>query len=251
MENFGLVSIVMPLYNYGRYLHSSVESVLKQSYPYWELLIVDDCSTDDSYDLALKLAQKDSRISVFRLEKNGGTAAARNYALDHAKGIFVSFLDSDDQYDCNYLLSQIENLKTCNADITVAGYRRKARLTTTDFMVPDEIDFNVILKGNPMSTLGTMYKFDKFSDVRFSKKMLKCEDFVFFLTLFKNGAIAKPNKRILGTVVIHDSSKSKNKFKLMLWQMRSYREVGVAWYKRPYYLFCWAIYGFNKYRNVK
>lgn len=251
MNDYGLVSIIMPLYNYGRFLNAAVGSVLSQTYTNWELIIVDDCSTDDSFEIAEELSKKDKRIRAYRLEKNGGTSAARNKGLDLAKGEFVAFLDSDDQYDPTYLESQLDLLVSNNADIAVASYRRKAAQSTTDFIVPDLINFKSILKGNPMAPLGTLYRFSKFRDLRFHLDMRKCEDYVFFLNLFQLGAVAVPNKAVLGTLNIHEDSKSKKKLKLIKWQYRSYKVVGINWFIRWYYLLCWGVYGMKKYRNVK
>lgn len=251
LENRGLVSIIMPLYNYGRFLEASVSSVLSQTYPSWELLIIDDCSTDDSFDIASRLAGKDTRIKTFKLDKNGGTSAARNKGLDEAKGEFIAFLDSDDQYDPNYLDSQLSNFEKTGCDISVASYRRKAPNSLTDFIVPDEITFKSILKGNPMAPLGTMFRWEKFKSLRFREDMRKCEDYVFFLEMLKSGGIAKPNKNVLGTLNIHEDSKSRNKKALIKWQLLSYKKAGINWFARWYYLFCWAVYGLNKYRSVK
>lgn len=91
---FGLVSIIMPSYNTGKFIGESIESVLNQSYANWELLIVDDCSTDDT-DAVVKNFS-DPRIKFFRNEKNMGAAFSRNFALRQAGGEWIAFLDSDD-----------------------------------------------------------------------------------------------------------------------------------------------------------
>lgn len=249
--DFGLVSIIMPLYNYSMFLERSVTSVLKQTYKNWELIIVDDCSTDDSFSHACKLASKDERIHVFSTDKNSGTSVARNLALENARGVYIAFLDADDEYDPIYLESQLSKLITDGGDIVVGSYRRKAPQTTTDFIVPSLIDFKTVLKGNPMSTLCTLYRFDNFKNLRFLKEMKKCEDYVFFMTMLKKGAMVSINKNVIATVNIHNGSKSKQKFKLIKWQLLSYKKVGIPPIKRFYYLVCWAIYGLKKYRNVK
>lgn len=250
MKDYGLVSIIMPLYNYGKYLSSAINSVKQQTYPFWELIIVDDCSTDDSYDIALSLCKSDSRIKVFRLEKNSGTSVARNFALDHASGKYIAFLDSDDEYDNDYLESQVNNICSTNSDISVASYRRNAPKSLTDFIVPDSISYKLILKGNPMSTLGTMYVFSRFASLRFLTDMKKCEDYVFFLTMLKEGGRVASNKKVIATVNIHKGSKSKNKIKLIKWQLISYKKIGIPLFKRFFYLVCWALYGLKKYKNV-
>lgn len=106
MENKGLVSIVMPSYNTEKYIAESIESVLAQTYPYWELIIVDDCSTDAS-DAAVAPYLADTRIRYLKNEKNSGAAVSRNYALREAKGKWIAFLDSDDLWTPDKLEKQI------------------------------------------------------------------------------------------------------------------------------------------------
>lgn len=102
----GLVSIVMPSYNTGKYIKESIESVLAQTYDNWELIIVDDCSTDNS-DEIIKLFLYDSRIRYFKNEVNSGAAVSRNKALREAKGKWIAFLDSDDLWHPKKLEKQI------------------------------------------------------------------------------------------------------------------------------------------------
>lgn len=103
-----LVSIVTPTYNCGRFISQTIESVINQSYINWEMLIVDDCSTDDTEKIVTKYSQKDSRIKYHCLENNSGAAIARNYALSQAKGRWIAFLDSDDLWLPNKLEKQIK-----------------------------------------------------------------------------------------------------------------------------------------------
>ena len=92
----GLVSIITPTYNCGKYISGTIESVLTQSYVDWEMIIVDDCSTDNTEEIVKRYSEKDSRIQYHCLEKNSGAAVARNFALALAKGTWIAFLDSDD-----------------------------------------------------------------------------------------------------------------------------------------------------------
>ena len=107
MKDYGLVSIITPNYNCAQFLKETVESVQRQTYPYWEMIIIDDCSTDDSWLLLNDLAQEDNRIKVLKNEKNLGAAISRNYALREAKGVWIAFLDSDDLWDPLKLEKQI------------------------------------------------------------------------------------------------------------------------------------------------
>lgn len=101
-----LVSIIMPSYNTGKYIKESIDSVLAQTYSNWELLIVDDCSTDDT-DNVVSPFLIDSRIKYLKNEQNSGAAVSRNKALREAKGKWIAFLDSDDLWDSSKLTKQI------------------------------------------------------------------------------------------------------------------------------------------------
>ena len=104
---YGLVSIIMPSYNTGGYIEDSINSVLSQTYQNWELLIVDDCSSDNT-DLIVEPYLKDSRIKYFKNQNNCGAAFSRNRALREAKGKWIAFLDSDDLWNSSKLEKQIE-----------------------------------------------------------------------------------------------------------------------------------------------
>lgn len=120
MQN--LVSIITPNYNCGRFISQTIESVLAQTYTDWEMLIVDDCSTDGSYEIALEYASKDSRIKVFRNEQNSGAAISRNRAIEESKGEYLAFLDSDDLWMPEKLEKQIAFMCENNCDFSFTEY---------------------------------------------------------------------------------------------------------------------------------
>ena len=244
------VSVIMPTHNYGAYIGEAIQSVIHQTYENWELLIIDDCSTDGTYENLTKKYFQNPNIRIFKTEKNGGTAVARNIGLNFATGDLIAFLDSDDAYDSNYLESQVDFFRDDSIDIVVSSYRRQSDRSVTNFIVPKTITFKLALCGNPMAPLGTIFRKSLYPDLRFPTDMLKCEDYVFFLNLLKKKA-AIGNQKVLGTLRIHKGSKSKNKIKLIKWQYLSYKKVGVSFLKRFYYLAMWAIYGIQKYKDVK
>lgn len=102
----GLVSIIMPSYNTGNYIAESIQSVLNQTYENWELIIVDDCSTDNTDEIVASF--KDERIKYFKNETNSGAALTRNRALREAQGEWIAFLDSDDLWMPEKLERQIK-----------------------------------------------------------------------------------------------------------------------------------------------
>ena len=115
-----LVSIVMPSYNTANFIEETVSSVLAQTYENWELLIVDDCSTDDTEE---KLrAFSDPRIRIFRNETNSGAAVSRNRALSETKGKWIAFLDSDDLWHPEKLEKQIRFMEEKNAAFSYTEY---------------------------------------------------------------------------------------------------------------------------------
>lgn len=103
------VSVVMPVYDGGRFLDRAVASLLAQTLAEWELLAVDDASTDDSHERLCRLAAADARVRVFRRAVNGGPAAARNDALRQARGELVAYLDCDDEFYPGYLQAAWEH----------------------------------------------------------------------------------------------------------------------------------------------
>ena len=109
---FGLVSIIMPSFNTGKFIAETIESVLNQTYKNWELLIVDDCSTDDTAAIVKNF--DDARIKFFRNEKNSGAAFSRNFALQKARGEWIAFLDSDDLWLPEKLERQLTFMTTNN-----------------------------------------------------------------------------------------------------------------------------------------
>ena len=113
-----MITIIVPIYNVEKYLHRCIDSILEQSYSNFELLLINDGSTDCSGAICDEYASKDSRIHAFH-KKNGGCSSARNLGLENAKGEWITFVDSDDWVSTDYL----KNLVICsNADFIVGGY---------------------------------------------------------------------------------------------------------------------------------
>lgn len=175
-----MISVIVPVYNVEPYLARCVNSILQQSYTDFELLLVDDGSTDRSGDICEKIAEKDSRIRVFH-KKNGGLSDARNFGLDQIRGEFVSFIDSDDYVGPDYLRILVEMREQFQADISML-----ASIST----VSDEMDFVASTdereRLNPEETLkkisggigvgvsawGKLYRRDLFRKTKFPVRML-------------------------------------------------------------------------------
>lgn len=115
-----LVSIIMPSYNTSQYIAETIQSVIDQSYQNWELIIVDDCSTDNTDYVVSKI--NDQRITFLKNKKNSGAAVSRNRALREAKGKWIAFLDSDDLWKPDKLEKQIQFMKKNNYSFSYTNY---------------------------------------------------------------------------------------------------------------------------------
>lgn len=115
-----LVSIITPSYNTGKFISETIECVLSQTYQNWEMIIVDDCSTDDTDNVVKKF--DDKRIKYFKNSENMGAAKSRNYALKMAKGRWIAFLDSDDLWTPDKLFKQIEFMENNNYSFSYTNY---------------------------------------------------------------------------------------------------------------------------------
>lgn len=127
--NNELVSIIMPSYNCGNYVEETIRSVQAQTYQNWEIIFVDDCSSDDTVRRVSNLLERDSRIKLIQNQCNSGAAVSRNYALRVAKGRFIAFLDSDDLWEPTKLEKQVRFMEengykfsyTCYSEMDADG----------------------------------------------------------------------------------------------------------------------------------
>ena len=114
-------SVIMPVYNAVPFLQRAIESILEQTYTNFELILVDDQSTDNSYDICESYLKKDNRIKLYQMQQNAGAAAARNYGLSNIKGKYVTFCDSDDYVDKDLLATAYIHLRECDIDCLKYG----------------------------------------------------------------------------------------------------------------------------------
>ena len=112
-----LVSIVTPAHNSSAFISETVESILNQDYPFFELLIVDDCSSDDTWQIISGFSRRDKRIKCFKYDYSIGPAIARNAAIFHSKGRFIAFCDSDDIWHPSKLSSQLMLFVSCSVSV--------------------------------------------------------------------------------------------------------------------------------------
>lgn len=184
MNAHSTISIIVPVYNVAAYLEDCIESILRQTFQDFELLLIDDGSTDSSGAICDRYCSRDSRIRVIHKE-NGGLSSARNAGLDIAAGDYIIFVDSDDILTDNAVKTIHEELTTTSADVvmgktvrfTPSGAERPySRLTERREMSGEEA-LGLILEGRLLniSVCGVGYKRSVFDKIRFPEKVI-CED---------------------------------------------------------------------------
>ena len=218
-----LVSIIMPLYNSADYIADSIKSVLAQTYSDWELLIVDDCSTDNSVGIVKSFA--DSRIRLFQNENNSGAAISRNYALREAQGRWIAFLDSDDIWDAQKLEKQIKFMENNGYSFTFTDYRICLNGEWLPYICtgPNKINKRKMYNYCYFSTITVMYDREKIGLIQIAD-LRKNNDYAMWLqAIEKSNAYRLPE--CLSFYIKHDGSVSSgNKIKLIKWHYILFRE---------------------------
>lgn len=164
-NNRPLISIVTPVYNAEKFLEETVGSIQNQTYQNWELLLVDDGSTDNSLQIAEDLAKTDPRINAVSI-KNSGAAIARNTGIDLAKGSYICFIDADDLWLPEKLEKQIKFMQEKNCAFSFTGYEfadETGKPNGKKVRVPATITYHQALKNTTIWTSTVMFNLQKLS----------------------------------------------------------------------------------------
>ena len=251
MEDLGLVSIVMPNYNGEKYIAQAIGSVIEQTYPNWELLVVDDCSSDKSVEIVKGFL--DERIKLIQNEQNSGAAKSRNNAIKQAKGRWIAFLDSDDTWKKDKLEKQIAFMYNGGYALSFTHYEvvdDQDEKVTVFCPTKDEYDYKTILKHCYIGCLTAIYDKEQVGEVLMPEQAIKREDYGCWLSILKRGYNAYCLHADLATYRVHSGSDSANKFKMIKYQWNVYRNVEkINFFKCGYYMMHWAIKGFFKYKK--
>lgn len=244
-----LVSVITPAYNAEQYIAEAIDSVRAQSYSNWEMLIVDDCSTDKTQEIIRRYAD-DKRIRIISLENNSGAAVARNTAIKNANGHFIAFLDADDKWKPQKLEVQITYMQKMKIGFSFSEYEYIPRSTdeiTKPFMVPDTLNYKQALKNTVIGCLTVVLDTDIIG--KFEMPLVRRgQDNLTWLMLLKNGTIAYGIHESLAEYRRVEGSLSNSKIKAMKRQWNNYRkEVGLSFLPCVYYYLCYAVNGVVKY----
>lgn len=245
-----LVSIVTPAYNAARFIGESINSVLAQTYPHWEMIIVDDCSKDNTRELVEQYTQKDPRIRLLKQSKNGGPALARDMAIQAAKGRYIAFLDTDDLWLPTKLEDQLKFMEEKVAAISFTGFRRMTEIGDVVgrlIPVPDYLTYSQSLKNTALATSTVVV--DRETTGPLEMKEAPCDDFVLWSDILNRGFVAYGLKKELMRYRVVSSSWSRNKFKYAKKVWDTYRYMGLS---VPYTCWCfthYAVRAWLKYRK--
>lgn len=153
------VSVITPSYNSENYIMNTIESVQQQTYKNWEMIIVDDCSTDQTCAIVAEAAQKDPRIKLIRQKQNGGAAKARNVALEHATGRFIAYLDADDIWMPEKLERQVAFMQEKKCGFSCTTYEvvdAEGNSLNKIIHLPPKLDYVGFLTNNLLQTVAMM-----------------------------------------------------------------------------------------------
>jgi Glycosyltransferases involved in cell wall biogenesis len=250
MNSKFLVSVIMPCYNASSYLKQSIESVLAQTYPNWELILVDDASTDNSLALAEKFSKQDSRIRCFAQNANSGIAATRNKALDEAKGRFVAFLDNDDLWHPRKLEIQVQWMLEKQIAFSYTAYNlmnANGSLLGKSIATAGNLQYNDYLKNTIIGCGTVMLDIQKVGKVRMPDYRTS-EDMALWLSILHRGFVAYAIDEVLMTYRLRPNSASANKWKAAkdVWMVyRKHEQLSVF---QSLYNFCGYVFNSIKKR---
>lgn len=245
----GLVSIVTPAYRAAPFIGETIRSVLAQTYTDFEILIVDDCSPDDTAAVVEGARSGDSRIRLLRQKRNGGPAAARNRALSEARGRWIAFLDSDDLWLPRKLELQLPFHRAHGAKISCTDFCRiddGGARTGHRIAAPTRLDYRQLLCNTGMPTSTVLV--DRALTGDFEMKATHCDDYACWLDLLRPGGIAVGLHEDLMRYRVRRSSQSRDKVRHSRHVWQTYRDVERLGLLQSSWSFAhYAVRGFLKY----
>ena len=246
-----LVSIIIPTFNSEKFISDTITSVQNQTYQNWEMLLVDDGSTDQTQTIITSFLT-DKRIQFYPQKQNLGPAKARNVGIDNAKGKYMTFLDADDIWFVDFIEKSINAIIETNVRFVFSSYKRsneKLEFVYSDFIVPEKVTYTDILKTNSISCLTAFIDIDILGKKRMPE-IFKRQDMGLWLKYLKEIPYAYGIQETQAIYRIRKNSLSRNKFKLLKYQWQFYREVeDLNFFESIYYMSYWIYNGFIKYRN--
>lgn len=212
-----LVSVIIPSYNSEKFISETLLSVQNQSFTQWEIILVDDCSTDNTLEIVAEFSKKDPRIKWFRLPQNSGTGIARNRALTEAQGRYIAFLDADDIWKPEKLQKQLDFLVSKKIPFTFSAYDcidEAGNLLHKRIVPPQNLSYNQLFFCNYVGNLTGIYDTHFFGKIPISP-IRKRQDWMHWLTILKKIKTAQALPESLAYYRVRSNSISASKTALI------------------------------------
>lgn len=249
MENQPLVSVIMPCYNMASYVSDSIKSVIAQTYPHWELLIVDDASTDETVNIIKSYAQADSRIKFAIKKQNSGISDTRNLCIQMAQGQFLAFLDADDIWHPEKLEKQLSFMMAKNIGFTYSTYDwidEDGKVMNKFINTIGNLDYKTYLRNTIIGCSTVMVNKTITGDV-IVPKFRTSEDTATWLDILRKGLLAYAIDESLVSYRIRRKSASSNKIRASIDLWKVYRQhEKFPFFKAIYYFSCYAFNAVKK-----
>lgn len=240
-----LVSIIVPVYNAGAFIEETIQKVCDQTYGQWELLLVDDCSKDDSREKIQKYCEKDERIRLIAKEKNEGAAKARNTGIELAAGSYLAFLDADDIWYPDKLEKELQFMEEKQAAFAFTSYEfgdEEGYETGRIVDAPATLDYRKALSRTVIFTSTVMFDLGKIDRNLIKMPDVPSEDTATWWSILKKGYTAYGLDEILVVYRRPEGSLSADKIKAIrrIWNL--YRNVeGLTRMASIRYFIGWAV----------
>jgi teichuronic acid biosynthesis glycosyltransferase TuaG len=221
-----LVSIITPSYNSEKFISETIASVQNQTYSNWEMIIVDDCSSDKTVEIIQNFMDDDSRIHFIKLNKNSGTGIARNTALKMANGRYIAFLDSDDLWQKDKLTKQLLWMQNKNMPFSFSFYDcidEKGLELNKRIEAPLKLSYKQLFFCNFIGNLTGIYDTEYFGKITISSNR-KRQDWMVWLTILKKIKTAEPITESLAKYRVRENSISASKTSLLQHNYAVYRQ---------------------------
>lgn len=242
--NGELISIITPVYKCEDLIEETIKCVLEQTYTNWEMILVDDCSPDNSANIIKKYADIDDRIKYIKLNENSGAAIARNKALEESSGRFVAYLDADDLWKPEKLEKQVKFMIKNNYAFTCTDYEKideQGNSLNKIVRIPTKVDYNLFLRNTIIQTVGVMVDTSiTGKDLLVMPNIRRRQDAATWCQLLKKGFDCYEVPENLSYYRVVKNSLSSNKFKAIKMNWYWYRKIE----KLPLWKTCYCFVGY-------
>lgn len=235
--NSDLVSIITPTYNCARFIEETIRSVQAQTYTNWEMLITDDCSTDDTVAIIKRYMDADPRIKLFRLNKNSGGGVARNNSIQMAAGRYIAFCDSDDRWYPEKLAKQLAFMEAKKCAFSYTSYMTCSEAGEIKGIViaPNRVTFSSTKRDNKIGCLTAIYDTQRVGKI-YLPLIRKRQDYGLMLRILQKTNEGFGMKEPLALYRLREGSVSSNKLGLIKYNIGVYVET-LGWSKLRAFLF--------------